>query len=82
MDEHGPSTSWTESDDGPWSFVINGQRWTVDEHGTSTSWTDSNDEPLKIWKCERKWTDGRKSVRGGLVGSHVKRTIRAESKRF
>ena len=46
--DDGPSTLWTESDDRPWLFVIDGWRWTVDESGPFTSWTDSNDGPLKL----------------------------------
>ena len=26
--DDGPSTQWTDSDDGPWLFVIDGRRWT------------------------------------------------------
>ena len=69
--DDGPSTSWTVNltDDGPWSFVTDGRRWTADGHAPSTSWTASDDALLKIWNSGRRWTgwtDGRKSVRGGL----------------
>ena len=92
--------AWTETDDGPWLFSIEGRRWTVgrrptvhlmDEFGRQTMiicprWTEVDGgrrrtvhlmdgfrrrtiRNLKMWTEVNGWTDGRKSVRGGLLQS-------------
>ena len=54
-----PSTSWKVSDERPWVFVINGRR------------TNKDSPPPEQIRAVDGLTDGRKSVRGGLVKSEV-----------
>ena len=71
-DEDRPSTSWTNSDDRPWLFVLDGRRRTVDEDRPSISWTYSVGRTIrniKMWTEMDGWTDGRKPVRRGLIRS-------------
>ena len=94
----GLSISWTDSDDGPCKFSIDGRRRTagrrqtvhlMDEFGRQTMiicprWTEVDGgrrrtvhlmdgfrrrtiRNLKMWTEVDGWTDGRKSVRGGLL---------------
>ena len=54
-DEYGLSTSWTDSDDRPWSFVLDG-RWT--KRGRPRHERIQTMDHSKYKKRGRKWTGG------------------------
>ena len=73
-----PSTSWKVSDERPWVFVINGRRTNKDSSPPEQIRAMSHYKysvhiffGIKLRTEVDGLTDGRKSVRGGLVKSEV-----------
>ena len=70
----GPSISWTETDDRPWLFPIDGRRWTAGRRQTVHLMDGFRRRTIKniiMWTEVDGWTDGRNSVRRGLIGIKI-----------
>ena len=68
------SISWTDSDDGPWKFSIDGRRRTAGRRQTvhlMDGFRRRTIKNFKIWTEVDGWTDGRTFVRGGLTLSKI-----------